>query len=577
MSDLPFVLVVVIPFLGALLISALRALGGGKAHGGACGGKAQGGERAVPYVALGAGGIAAAVAVYAVPLVHGGQAAFGLAVDGLGFFVALASSVLGALVLCYSLGYMAHEHDASRYYSLVLLTIGSVNGLTLSGNALVVAAFWMACSYLTCELVGFNRENPDAPACAKRALVFGRAGDLLLLLGIGLLYYGSGAKGFGFADMFSAIGSGTSSLSGTAPVSGTSPLLALGAYIILLAAMARSAQIPLHVWLPGAMEAPSSASALLDAATVMNAGVYLVMRFYPALRSIPGWSSAVMWTGAFTILVSALMALYANDLKKMLAFSTMSQLGYMFFAVGTGAILGAQFHLMSHAIFKTLLFLAAGSILHSTGTRDMNLLSGAGSKMPVTGGAFLVGVMGLSGVPFMSGFFSKDMILAGALAGHQYAALLLAGLGAVLTVVYSWSAYIKVFRGSQSEAVRKAHEAPLSMEIPMAILAILTPFFWLSIGVGSSGLHDTVPGLGIHEISPLYLVEETFGSTAFLISLVALVIGFVIVRRRSLVLGWMESHAAGFVSACKEGFYFDRLFVLPGEASRRNRRDSRRG
>jgi NADH-quinone oxidoreductase subunit L len=549
MSDLPFVLVIVIPFVGALLVSLSRALGG---------------DKAAPYVALGAGVVAAAVAICAVPLVHGGQAAFGLAVDGLGFFVALASSVLGALVLCYSLGYMAHERDASRYYSLVLLTIGSVNGLTLSGNALIMTAFWMACSFLTCELIGFSRENPAAPACAKRALVFGRAGDLLLLLGIGLLYYGSGAKGFGFAQMFGAV------------ENGTSPLLAVGAYAILLAAMARSAQIPFHIWLPGAMEAPSSASALLDAATVMNAGVYLVMRFYPVLRSIPGWSSTVMWTGAFTILIAAPMALYANDLKRMLAFSTISQLGYMFFAVGTGAILGAQFHLMSHAIFKTLLFLAAGSIVHSTGTRDMNLLSGVGSKMPVTGAAFLVGVMGLSGVPLMSGFFSKDMILAGALAGHQYAALSLAGFGVVLTVVYSWSAYIKVFHGSQSEAVGKAHEAPLAMEIPMAILAILTLIFWLSIGVGSGGLHDTVPGLGIHEISPLYLVEETFGSAAFVISLVALVIGFVIVRKRSLVLGWMESHAAGLVSACKEGFYFDRLLVLPGEARRRNRRESRR-
>ncbi|HHX27680.1 MAG: NADH-quinone oxidoreductase subunit L [Bacillota bacterium] len=549
MSDLPFVLVVVLPFLGALLVWVSRVLGGGKA---------------APYVALGTGGVTAAVAVSAVPWVHGGQAAFGLAVDGLGFFVALASSLLGALVLLYSLGYMAHERDASRYYSLVLLTIGSVNGLTLSGNALIMAAFWMACSTLTCQLVGFNRENPDAPACAKKALVFGRASDLLLLLGIGLLYYGSEAGGFGLAEIAGALPGATSAL------------IAPGAYAIMLAAMVRSAQIPLHVWLPGAMEAPSSASALLDAATVMNAGVYLVMRFYPVLRSIPGWASTVMWTGGLTILASALMALYANDIKKMLAFSTMSQLGYMFFAVGTGAILGAQFHLMSHAIFKTLLFLAAGSVVHSTGTRDMNLLSGAASRMPVTGAAFLVGVMGLSGVPFMSGFFSKDMVLAGALAGHQYGALALAGFGAVLTVVYSWSSYIRVFRGNPSRVVRGAAEAPLSMEIPMVILAILTAFSWMSIGIGSGELQRTVPGLGIHTISPLYLVEETFGSAAFFISLIALALGFLIVRKRREVFGWLEAHATGLVSACKEGFYLDRLFVLPEGGPRQSRRSARR-
>lgn len=548
MSDLPFLLVVVLPFLGALLVSLSKTRGG----------------KSGPYIAVGTGMATALLAIAVTPKVHGGQAAFGLVVDGLGFFVALASSVLGALILVYSLGYMGRGKEVTRYYLLVLLTIGSLNGLVLSGNTLVMALFWTACSFLTCEIVRFNRENPDAPSCAKRALQFGLSGDMLLFLGIGLLYYGSGAKGFGIREIIGSVGS-------QSPPA-TSQLTTAGAYAVLLAAMIRSAQVPLHVWLPGAMEAPSSGSALLDAATVMNAGVYLVMRFYPAFKSVPGWTGAVMWIGAFTILIAALMAMYANDIKKMLAFSTMGQLGYMFFAVGTGSVLGAQFHLMSHAIFKTLLFLAAGSVIHATGSRDMNRLSGAAGKMPVTGAGFLVGVMGLSGVPFMSGFFSKDMILAGALASHQYAALAIAGLGAVVTVVYSWSAYLKVFRGEPSQAVLKAHEAPLSMEIPLAVLSILTPFFWLSIGMGTQELHHSMPGMGIHEISPLYLVEETFGSAAFFISLVALLIGFVIVRKRSQVLGWMESHAAGLVSACRQGFYFDRLFALPEERPMRSRK-----
>ncbi|HHY44632.1 MAG TPA: NADH-quinone oxidoreductase subunit L [Firmicutes bacterium] len=547
MSDLPFLLVVVLPFAGALLVFLAKGL-----------------EDKSGYIAVGAGMATAIAAIAVIPKVHGGQAAFSLVVDGLGFFIALASSVLGALILVYSLGYMAHEENLPRYYSLVLLTIGSVNGLVLSGNALVMAFLWMACSFLTCAIVGFNRENKAAAPCARRALAFGLSGDLILFLGLGLLYYGSGAKGFGIRDIMGAIAAQSSTTA--------LPLTTAGAYLVLLASMVRSAQVPLHVWLPGAMEAPSSGSALLDAATVMNAGVYLVMRFYPALKSVPGWTESVTWTGSFTILISALMALYADDIKRMLAFSTMSQLGYMFFAVGTGSILGAQFHLMSHAIFKSLLFLAAGSIIHATGTRDMGKLSGAASKMPMTGAAFLVGVMGLSGVPFMSGFFSKDMILAGALAGHQYAALALAGLGAVVTVVYSWSAYIRVFRGEISPAVRKAHEAPLSMEIPLAVLSVLTPFFWLSIGLESSGLHESLPGMGIHEISPLYLVEETFGSAAFVISIVALVLGFLIVRKRNQVLGWMESHATALVSACRQGFYFDRLFAMSEGRSARSRK-----
>jgi len=547
MSDLPFALVVALPFAGCALVILSKAFG----------------SKSAPYIAVSTGIATALTAIASTPKVHGGQAAFGLVVDGLGFFVALTSSVLGALILIYSLGYMGRAKNLSRYYALVLLTIGCLNGLVLSGNALVMACFWTACSFLTCAIVRFNKTGAEARFCAKKAQAFGLSGDMLLFLGIVLLRFGSDAGGFDIAELLGAVGS-------QVPIEST--LTKVGAFAVLVASMIRSAQVPLHVWLPDAMEAPSSGSALLDAATVMNAGVYVVMRFYPALRYVPGWASAVTWTGAFTIVISALMALYAVDIKKMLAFSTMSQLGYMFFAVGTGSVLGAQFHLMSHAIFKTLLFLAAGSLIHATGTRDMNKLSGAGAKMPVTAASFLIGVMGLAGVPFMSGFFSKDMILAGALAGHQYAALALAGFGAVVTVVYSFSAYLKVFKGEPSPVVRRTHEAPLSMEIPMAILSILTPFAWLSIGVETHGLHGSVPGIGVHEISPLYLVEETFGSAAFLISLVALTVGLVIVRRRSQVFAWLDAHAKGLVAACKEGFYFDRLFALPEQRASRHRR-----
>lgn len=547
-SDLPFILVVTLPFLGVLLVLAAKVVR----------------YKAVPYVAVAVGVATAVVSILAVPKVHSGECVFGLAVDGLGYFVALTSSALGALVLIYSLGYMAHERDQARYYVLVLLTVGSVNGLSLSGNVLAMVAFWVSCSYLTSQLIGFHRGDPAAVEGSRKALVFARAGDLLLVLGIGLMYFGSGAEGLGLTQIMEG-------------ASRANPAVqALSAYAILLSAMIRSAQIPLHVWLPGAMEAPSSASALLDAATVMNAGVYLVMRFYPLFRHVPAWTESVMWIGTATILFSALMAFCATDLKRMLAYSTMSQLGYMFLAVGTGSLLGAQFHMMSHAIFKTLLFLSAGSLLHATGTRDMDSLSGAASRMPTTSRVFLVGVMGLSGVPFMSGFFSKDMILAGALLRREYAALVLAGLGAVLTVAYSWSAYFRVFRGSPSEVVLRAHEAPASMEVPMVLLALLTPLFWLFIGIESSELAYTVPGLGVHSISPSYLVEETFASTAFLISLAALAIGFTIVRSRKRLMAWMDAHAAGLVAACRQGFYFDRLFASPAPKRRERREPMRR-
>lgn len=519
--DLPFVLIIILPFVGALAVLAARRLG----------------EKAASYLAAAFGASTAVVSFVAFPLVHAGDGALGMAPDGLGYFAALASSVLGSMILTYSLGYMAHGHGGAEYYALILLTIGSTNGVVLSGNALAAAAFWISCSWLTYALISYNRESPDANRSARGALAFARAADSLFVLGLGLLYRASDVKSLQFSQM-------------TQAVPGGSPVFrAAGAYALLLAAAIRSAQVPLHMWLPGAMEAPSPASALLDAATVMNVGVYLVTRFHQAFKNVPGWTAAVLWMGAVTVPFSALMALYEGDLKKMLAYSTMSQLGYMFFAVGTGSILGAQFHMMSHAIFKTLLFLAAGAVIRAAGTKDMGLLSGAGSKMPTTRLCFLAGVMGLSGVPFMSGFFSKDMILDGALSARCYAAFALAALGAVLTVIYSWSAYFKVFRAFRGEVppgVRLAQEAPMSMRLPMIVLAVLSVGYWLFIGVESRELGYTVSGLGVHEVSLLHLVEETFAGAASAISLTALAVGLALVWRREDVKAWLEGHCRFF-------------------------------
>ena len=286
------------------------------------------------------------------------------------------------------------------------------------------------------------------------------------------------------------------------------------------------------------------------------------MRFYPAFKSVPGWTGAVMWIGAFTILIAALMAMYANDIKKMLAFSTMSQLGYMFFAVGTDPYWG-QFHLMSHAIFQDAPLLGRrfryprhGQQRYEQAVRRRGKNAGYRCRILGWGNRFV-------------GSTVHERIL---LQRHDprrapcepsvRGPLQLPASGRSSRSCIPWSAYLKVFRGEPSQAVLKAHEAPLSMEIPLAVLSILTAVFLAVYRNGDPGAHHSMPGMGIHEISPLYLVEETFGSAAFFISLVALLIGFVIVRKRSQVLGWMESHAAGLVSACRQGFYFDSSLCL---------------
>ncbi len=544
-SFVPSFWVVVVPLLGAALVAVLGIRR----------------EKLVPAVAVSIGAVNAVVALLMVPRIAGGKAFtypwlpgisdFSVVADGIGAFIALAAAVLGALILTYSLRYMEHEEGKTRYYALVLLFIGAMSGLVLSGSLLTMYFFWEICGICSFSLIGFHYDDPKALKGALKAFITTRIGDVGLMSGVLVLYFGSAPHTFDMATIIERAASGAI----------PAQVLAFSAFAMLLGAMGKSAQVPLHVWLPDAMEAPTSVSALIHAATMVNAGVYLVARMYPAFEAVPGWRATVTWVGAATLIIAALMAVAAKDLKRMLAYSTVSQLGYMFFAVGTGAVLASQFHLVSHAIFKALLFLTAGALIHEAGTRDMDRLSGAGKKMPVTGRLFLLGVMGLSGIPLMSGFFSKDMIFSGALSKGAYLPLAVAVAGAVLTFTYSWRAYIRVFCGEPSKALHHAHEVHTSMAWPMGLLGIGSVTSWLLIGVQSAKVHETVHGLEVESLSPLYLVEETFKSPAFLLSAVALAVGFVLVARRDRVFAWLDNRAAVFMRAAYRGFYFDEVYA----------------
>jgi len=326
---------------------------------------------------------------------------------------------VGLLVAIYSIGYMHDDPGYPRFFALVAMFVFSMTMLVAASNFLLVYVFWEAvgaCSYL---LIGFWFTKPEAAKAAKKAFLVNRVGDFGLAVATFLLWMTYGT--LNFHDTVDAAGTILPGILGQARLADAAGYVggAVGTAIcllLLLAACGKSAQLPLHVWLPDAMEGPTPASALIHAATMVTAGVYLVARCAPLFVGCPDALCAVSVVGATTALLAALIGTVQNDLKRVLAYSTISQLGYMFVALGTGTLLGftaAIFHLVTHAFFKALLFLGAGSVMHAMGgVIDMRRFGGLRRIMPVTAATFLVGALALGGVPPFAGFFSKDEILA---------------------------------------------------------------------------------------------------------------------------------------------------------------------
>jgi proton-translocating NADH-quinone oxidoreductase chain L len=328
---------------------------------------------------------------------------------------------VGLLVAVYSIGYMHDDPGEPRFFALVAAFVFSMTMLVAASNFLLVYVFWEAvgaCSYL---LIGFWFAKPEAARAAKKAFLVNRVGDFGLAVATFLLWMTYGT--LNFHDTIQADGTLVPGILGAARLSGAEGLGIVGGgvgtaicLLLLLAACGKSAQAPLHVWLPDAMEGPTPASALIHAATMVTAGIYLVARTAPLFVACPGALTAVSIVGASTALLAALIATVQNDLKRVLAYSTISQLGYMFASLGTGTLLGftaAIFHLVTHAFFKALLFMGAGSVMHGMGgVIDMRRFGGLRHVMPITAATFFVGALALAGVPPLAGFFSKDEILA---------------------------------------------------------------------------------------------------------------------------------------------------------------------
>ena len=384
-----------------------------------------------------------------------------LRIDPLSLVMVLVVTGVGALIHLYSIGYMHGDPRYPRYFAYLNLFAFSMLVLVLANNFLVLYAGWELvglCSYL---LIGFWFERPTAASAAKKAFITNRVGDLGFAIGIVLIFVTVGS--LDYDAVFAQAGS---------LANGTATAISL---LLLAGAAGKSAQIPLHVWLPDAMEGPTPVSALIHAATMVTAGVYMVARSHAIFDASATAGDWVAWIGLATALMAAYIAFVQDDIKRVLAYSTISQLGFMFVGVGVGAYTAGVFHLVTHAFFKALLFLGAGAVMHSlAGETDMTKMGGLAKKIPWTATVMIAGWLAIIGFPFTSGFFSKDQILEGAyVTGHTVMWVLLLVATAGTGFYMSRLIFLTFFGRSRLEAHQHPHESPPVMGFPVGILAAL--------------------------------------------------------------------------------------------------------
>jgi NADH-quinone oxidoreductase subunit L len=471
--------------------------------------------------------------------------------DTLSSTMMLIVSGVGGLIVWYSMGYMAGDDEERRYFAYMSLFVFSMLLLVQSGNFLLLLAGWGLVGLASYLLIGFWHHRPEAVAAAKKAFVMNAIGDATFALGLVLLIWETGT--LDFAGVFQQADTLSTTMIN---------LVALG---LLGGAIAKSAQIPLHTWLPDAMEGPTPVSALIHAATMVTAGVYLLVRASPIFEAAPDVQHLAAILGAITLLVAGVVALVQWDIKRVIAYSTMSQIGYMFLAGGIGAYGYAIFHLMTHAFFKALLFMSAGLVIHHLdGEQDIRKMGGLRSVMPRTHLAFLVGALSLAGIPIFAGFWSKDGIVAAAFASDDAlgAVLYAAGLvGALLTGLYTFRLYYTVFRGEPSDFVREhAHEGhgegPLSMVVPVGVLTVLATIGGLVVipGVWEPFLHwidETAEPLVVASVA------QDYGTSAIAVSLALLGL---FLARRAFRAGRQLVTSPGLWRVLEHKLYFDELY-----------------
>jgi NADH-quinone oxidoreductase subunit L len=484
------------------------------------------------------------------------QSGLGVLIDPLSVFMMLIVSGVGALIVAYSIGYMDGDDEERRYFAYMALFVFSMLLLVQGGNLLLLLAGWGMVGLSSYLLIGFWHERPSAVAAAKKAFVMNAIGDATMALAFFLLIQKAGSLEFGILG-----GEYTSTVAN---------LVALG---LLGGAVAKSAQLPLQTWLPDAMEGPTPVSALIHAATMVTAGVYLIVRTHAIFEQATYVADLAAGLGAATLLLAGLIALVQVDIKRVIAYSTMSQIGYMFLAAGIGAYANGMFHLMTHAFFKALLFMAAGIVIHAlTAEQDIRKMGGLRTLMPKTYWAFLIGALALVGIPPFAGFFSKDSILAASMDHGAYGYVLwVAGLiGAFLTGLYTFRMLFLVFWGEPTEFVREHFHAlkrdvvGVSMASTVGVLAVLSVIGgWIQFAPFWHPIETWLEPVAEPLVSPANWQELVSSVLAVLLGLGGIGLAWAIYGARRVAV----PRFAFAQRTLEHKFYFDelydRLFYVP--------------
>ena len=490
----------------------------------------------------------------------------GIRLDPLSLLMLLVVTGVGSAIHIYSAGYMREDRAMGRYFACLSLFMFSMLGIVLANNFVMMFIFWELVGVSSYLLIGHWYERPAAADACKKAFITNRLGDFGFILGI-IIVWAACDHNLNFDAVQARLLKSPEALGALASLAG---------FLIFCGAMGKSAQFPLHVWLPDAMEGPTPVSALIHAATMVAAGVYMLCRVFflftipqawpETLSFLQGWTALdlIAWLGGITALLAALMAVQQNDIKRILAYSTLSQLGYMVMAVGLSGPTPAMYHLTTHAFFKALLFLGAGSVIHAMHhEQDIWHMGGLRAKLPATYRTFLIGTLALCGVPPLSGFYSKDGILAQA--SQQSAFLfILAVLVAALTAFYmSRLVLVAFFGGNRSEHAGHAHESPGVMTWPLIILAVPSVIagFW---GIDGFFNKQFNPTAAAHHDGWLATMFEPFGHAplAALLGLGATVFGFSFAYAfyAKTERDPLPDKLGAFARAMRNRFYFDELY-----------------
>lgn len=482
----------------------------------------------------------------------------GSLIDPISVMMLVVITTVSFMVHIYSIGYMHGEKGYSRFFAFLSLFSFSMLGLVLATNIFQMYIFWELVGVSSYLLISFYYEKPSAIAAGKKAFIVTRFADFGFLVGILLLSYFTGT--FDFAELTNPTNNIVASFAGTTFM-GVS-VVTIACVLIFMGGAGKSAMFPLHIWLPDAMEGPTPVSALIHAATMVVAGVYLVARMFFVYATIaPDALNVVAWVGGITSLFAALVAVTQIDIKRVLAFSTMSQIGYMMLALGVSAygheenslgFMASMFHLFTHAMFKALLFLGAGSIIHAVHSNNMTEMGGLRKYLPITHITFLIACLTIAGVPGLSGFFSKDEILVAAfnhnkiLFGIEYAV-------AGLTAFYMFRLYFNVFWGVDRHYHHTPHESPLIMTLPLMFLAIA------SIFAGYIPFHSLVTSDGHHIITHM---NYSIAIPSILIGFLGIAVAWIMYKKENSI---PEKLANTFKSAYKwslHKFYIDEVYMF---------------